>query len=211
MIKILITSDFSPIRKTGPNIKAREECIELLKQGYFNALSLSNNHIMDHGEKGLLSTMRLCKNNIDFFGAGRNLEEASQIFIKTIKDKKCAFINISEDEFSSAQNDSAGANPLNPLKNYYSIKTAREKADYVIVIIHEGHEGYSLPSPRMMETCRFFIDSGVDFECFGSRLYRSLRLRKYFPSLLSKREKLRLINLLHCKSHRDLAIESLKL
>lgn len=55
-----------------------------------------------------------------------------------------------------------GANPLNPICQYYSIKEANSNADYVVVIVYGGHEHYQLPSPRMQETYRFFIDAGAD-------------------------------------------------
>ena len=41
------------------------------------------------------------------------------------------------------------------------IAEAKKKADYVIVIVHGGIEGYPLPAPRMQEWYRFFIDSGA--------------------------------------------------
>ena len=44
----------------------------------------------------------------------------------------------------------------------------------------------------------------------SSKIYRSLRNRKYLPSFLSKKRKLLLLNLIRCESHRDLLIESLK-
>ncbi len=56
----------------------------------------------------------------------------------------------------------AVANPLKPILQYYAIKEAKEKADYVLVIVHGGHEMHQLPSPRMQEIYRFFIDSGAD-------------------------------------------------
>ena len=51
---------------------------------------------------------------------------------------------------------------MNPVQQYYAIKEAKEKADYVLVIVHGGHEHWQLPSPRMVETYRFFIDAGAD-------------------------------------------------
>ena len=39
---------------------------------------------------------------------------------------------------------------------------ARNNADYVIVIVHGGHEFYQLPSPRMQKLYRHFIDLGAD-------------------------------------------------
>lgn len=153
----------NPIIKIGPNLKVREECVKALTYADFSLITLSNNHILDQGESGLNSTLDLCKQNgINYLGAGRNLKEASQPQVKEIKNKKFAFLNFSEIEFSTATLKEAGSNPLNPVKNFYDIKEARKKADYVIVIVHGGHEGYCLPSPRMVDTYRFFIDSGAN-------------------------------------------------
>jgi len=158
-----LTGIKNPIPKNGPNLRAEEESIKALSYGKFNLLTLSNNHILDQGEQGLLSTIQLCeKNNIDFVGAGKNLEGAVKIFFKVIKNKRFAFLNFSENEFSTAGKDTAGSSPLNPVINFYNIRLARKEADYVIVIIHGGHEGYPFPSPRMVETYRFFIDAGAD-------------------------------------------------
>ena len=84
------------------------------------------------------------------------------ILYKEIGDKKLAVINCCEHEFSIATETTAGSNPLNPISQYYAIKEAKEKADYVLVIVHGGHEHYQLPSTRMQETYRFFIDVGAD-------------------------------------------------
>ncbi|MBN1185886.1 MAG: CapA family protein [Bacteroidales bacterium] len=318
----------NPIDKTGPTIRANEKCIEILKYGNFNLVTLSNNHIMDHGKPGLVSTIHLCQENqIECLGAGSNIEEASEIWYKKIKNSRIAILNFSEMEFSTAEEFLPGSNPLDPIKNFYSIRLAKENADYVIIIIHGGHEGYQLPSPRMVKTYRYFIDCGADlvvghhphcfsgyekykdkmihyslgnfifddelsinqswnfgyaikviinnskvfseiipykqcngipgvfmlnenerikfeneiqnhskiihseymlkerwkehikklkneyilqFECFDFWLYEALRSRRYIPSPLSKRKRLRLLNMLRCQSHRDIAIESLK-
>ena len=158
-----LVNEKNPIAKIGRNLIAKEECIEALKFGKFNLVTLSNNHILDQAASGLVSTIQLCKkNDIDYIGAGKNLEEASKILFKQIKNKRIAFLNFSENEFSSAEIDQAGSNPLNLVKNYYNIKSARDQADFVVAIIHGGHEGYSLPSPRMVESYRFFIDAGAD-------------------------------------------------
>jgi len=158
-----LTHKRDPIPKVGPDLFVGEDCIHALKYANFSLVTLSNNHILDQGEAGLLSTIELCKqNNIDYVGAGKNPGEASLPLIKEIKNKKFAFLNFSEHEFSTATDNKAGSNPLNPVKNYYDIRSVRGKADYLIVIIHGGHEGYPLPSPRMVDTYRFFIDAGAD-------------------------------------------------
>jgi len=157
-----LTTESKSIYKTGPAIKASPKTINALKFAGFNLLTLANNHIMDFGEKGLIETLNLCKaNEIDFVGAGKDLMEASSIFYKEIKGKKLAFINISENEWSTTNGSDPGANPMNPITNYYSIKEAGRNADFVFVIVHGGHEMYQLPSPRMKQFYRFFADAGA--------------------------------------------------
>jgi poly-gamma-glutamate capsule biosynthesis protein CapA/YwtB (metallophosphatase superfamily) len=154
-----LTNCNKPIVKTGPALKSSPNTIYALKHAGFNLLTLANNHIMDYGEKGLADTIQLCrKNNISTIGAGSNLNEASKFFYQEVKGIKLAFLNFTENEWSTTNGKEPGANPLNPIINHYAIKIAKEKADFVFVIVHGGHEMYELPSPRMKETYRFFID-----------------------------------------------------
>lgn len=158
-----LTNNGTPIKKTGPNLKAGKECVGVLKYGGFRLVALANNHIMDQGTEGFNETIdSLTKNNIAYVGAGKNLEDASRIFYFEEKGVKIAFLNFCENEYSIAEKDKPGALPLCPVQNYYKIDEARKNADFVVVIIHGGHEGYSLPSPRMVETYRFFIDIGAN-------------------------------------------------
>ena len=157
-----LTLEREKIEKTGPNLKAPEKAIESLVFAGFNLVTLANNHIMDYGCEGLKSTIDCCKkSNIDFVGVGSDLSQARKPFYKTINDIRFAFINFCENEESTTSGKTPGANPLNPITNYYDIQKAKVNAHYVIVIVHGGHEFYSLPSPRMQETYRFFIDSGA--------------------------------------------------
>ena len=152
-----------PIEKLGPNLKCSERGVNALKWAGFDCVTLANNHSMDYGEEGLKNTLEACsKCSIDTVGAGLNLQEASKVFYRKFENKTLAIINSCEHEFSIATDQSGGSNPLNPIQQYYSIKEAREKADYVMVIVHGGHEHFQLPSLRMKETYRFFIDAGAD-------------------------------------------------
>ena len=152
-----------PIAKTGPNLKAHPDCINGIKFGGFNIVALANNHIMDFGKQGLADTINACdKNNIRYVGAGQNINEASKPLYLTIKKTKIAIVNFCENEWSIATENKAGANPLNPVKNYYQIKEAKDKSDFVLVIVHGGHEQYKYPSPRMVNTYRFFADCGAN-------------------------------------------------
>ena len=157
-----LTSSTDRILKDGPSIKASVEMIEALKYARTDVACLANNHILDFGTRGLLDTINLCdKNGIKTVGAGKNLADASQVLYLSVKNKTIAIVNITQHEFSIALKDRAGANPLNPVQNFYSIREARKNSSIVLVIVHGGNEEYPLPSERVVDTYRFFADIGA--------------------------------------------------
>lgn len=159
----IVEDGVKSISKCGPNLRCTSEAAEAVKYAGFTGVTMANNHILDYGIEGLNKTIACCKSiGLDIVGVGDNLLEAGNILYLNKDDKTLAIINCCEHEFSIATNESPGANPLNPIHQFYSIKEARTKADYVIVIIHGGHEFCPLPSPRMQETYRFFVDAGAD-------------------------------------------------
>lgn len=152
-----------PITKTGPNLRCSKNGLKAVKWAGFDGVTLANNHFNDYGESGIKKTLMACKEiGLDTVGGGTNLAEAAHILYKKVCGKQLAIINCCEHEFSIATENRAGSNPLNPIQQYYAIKEAQSKADYVLVIVHGGHEHYQLPSPRMQETYRFFINAGAD-------------------------------------------------
>lgn len=166
----IITNSVTPtsLTKCGPNLSGTPDAVEALKYAGINCCTLANNHILDQGEQCCIDTREyLLKNGIDVVGAGANLKEAEQILYKSIKGIKFGIVNCCEHEFSIATTDSAGAAPLNTIRQYNQIKEARKNCDFVIIITHGGHEHFQLPSLRMQETYRFFIDVGADIVVNG--------------------------------------------
>lgn len=159
----IVEKEIKPIKKLGPNLQCNRKGLEAVKYAGFNCVTLANNHFLDFGKEGVENTIAtLDALNIDHVGGGLNMSEASRILYKVIEGQRLAIINCCEHEFSIATESSAGSNPLNPIQQYYAIKEAKSKADYVLVIVHGGHEHFQLPSLRMVETYRFFIDAGAD-------------------------------------------------
>ena len=160
----LVLSDAKPIRKTGPNLKCTTtKVLDALKWAGFDGVTLANNHFRDYGNSGVYDTLENCKKiGLDTVGGGKDIKEASHVLIKQIKNQSVGIINICEKEYSIATEEKGGSNPLDVVKNYYQIRELKEKCDYVVVITHGGIEHYSLPTPRMQETYRFFVDAGAD-------------------------------------------------
>lgn len=176
----IVVGDKKPIFKCGPNLKGTPQSVDAIKFAGFKCATLANNHILDYGPEALLDTKRLLEESgMDTVGAGESISGSEKTLYKEIGGKKIAIINCCEHEFSIVTTHSPGANPLNPIRQYYSIQKAKKRADYVLVIVHGGHEHWQLPSPRMVELYRFFIDCGADAvvnhhqHCYsGSEVYQ---------------------------------------
>ena len=151
------------IYKTGPHLKADASIFGFLRQLNVGVVTLANNHILDYGEKGLRQTLDTCgREGVLTVGAGMSLAEASAPLILEKSGIKVAIVNFCENEWSTASSTAAGANPMDFVDNLGQIRKARGMADFVIAVVHGGHERYNLPSPRMAKTYRFYAENGAD-------------------------------------------------
>ena len=150
------------ITKSGPHLHQKEGILTQLKNLNSGLVTLANNHIMDYGPDGLQSTLLACKRQaIRTVGAGLSIDEARQPFTMEARGKKIAVLNFTEHEFSIATSIKPGANPFDIAESSRQIIAAKQNHEYVIVIIHGGHEHYSLPSPRMVAQYRFLAEMGA--------------------------------------------------
>lgn len=159
-----LTNTSAPIKKSGPCLKADCGCINGLKAMGIHAVTLANNHIMDYGNNGLANTEQLLKEHgIQYFGAGKNLNNASRHLIYKLKNgKKIGFYGCAEHEFSIANETESGANPFDPLESLDHISEIKKNCDYVIVLYHGGKEYYRYPSPYLQKVCRKMVEKGAD-------------------------------------------------
>ena len=159
----IVEAGYTPIPKCGPNLHCSQKAAEAIKYAGFTCATLANNHILDFGADGLRKTVECCKTvGLDVVGVGENLDDAAKVLYLEKDGRRLAIVNCCEHEFSIATDTQAGSNPLNPVRQWYQIREAKANADYVLVIVHGGHEHFQLPSPRMTKTYRFFVDAGAD-------------------------------------------------
>lgn len=159
-----VTNSSSPILKTGPNLKSHQDSVaEVFQALNVHVATLANNHLMDYGGQGVADTLAFCKKQeVKTVGGGMNLQEASKTLYVDSPEGKIAIVNFAENEWIAATPDRAGFNPMDVIDNTKQIQEAKSNADYVIVIIHGGHEYYNLPSPRMQKQYRFYAEQGAD-------------------------------------------------
>lgn len=176
-----ISGKLKGISKIGPVLSTPPDAMRIVKEIGFDCVTLANNHIRDLGGQGIENALEVARQNgIVTVGAGSTKEEAELPLFIEIDGIKLAIINFCENEFSTlARPCEPQANSYSLVDVFYQIKEAKSHADFVILIIHAGHEGYPLPSPRMKKDFRFFVDAGANAvichhaHCFtGYEVYR---------------------------------------
>ena len=162
-LEVPLTENASPIKKSGPHLIAKTSAVAGYKMLGADLMTLANNHILDQGAAGLLSTMdALTKNGIGFVGAGENVSLAKKPFLFEVKGRRYGVYACAENEFSIATDELAGANPYDPLYSFDDVFDLKKECDFVIVLYHGGKEYYPYPSPLLQKRCRRFIEKGAD-------------------------------------------------
>lgn len=170
-----LCDEFAPIKKVGGNLCAPTMCVNGIKAMGIDLVGIANNHIMDQGKRGLLSTIStLKKENIQYVGAGENKEIAGKPVFFESNGKTIGLYACTEHEFSIAEENSPGANPLDLLNLADIITDIKAKCDYLIVLYHGGKEYYPYPSPELQKVCRKIVEKGANLvicqhsHCLGS-------------------------------------------
>ena len=162
-LETAITDKDTPIKKTGPNLRAPLNTAMALKDAKITDLVLSNNHIFDYGKAGIKDTFaEIEKYGFGHTGFGENELDARKNMIVCDGNKAVAIIAVCEHEYTYALENRMGARGFDPYDTMEDIENAKKSADYVIVIYHGGAEGCRYPSPRLVKACRTMVKHGAD-------------------------------------------------
>lgn len=153
----------TPIAKCGPCLRAETQTVSGLKSFGVDFFTLANNHILDQGAEGLLSTVQTLETaGIAYAGVGNTPEEAARAHLVTVEGKTLGVYCCAEHEFTIVSDDAPGANPYDPLESFDHVRSLRPQCDYLIVLYHGGKEYCRYPSPGVRKMCRKFVDCGAD-------------------------------------------------
>jgi hypothetical protein len=147
-------------------LRGAPEWARVLKSAGIEVVSLGNNHLMDYGGEGLLSTTKALNDaKIKYLGAGKNSEEAYAPVVLEVKGMKIAFLARTVVVVSSpsyAGPEQAGVGQLDIQEVRESIRACKQQADKVVLLIHWGIEEYAYPSPEQRRLSKDLMNAGVD-------------------------------------------------
>jgi|LSQX01.1.fsa_nt_gb poly-gamma-glutamate synthesis protein (capsule biosynthesis protein) len=121
---------------TGSHLRMLSDTnMPYLHQLKIDAVTMANNHILDYGYKGVKDTFKeLVDHKIKYIGAGNDLTEARKPLSLHKDGMKIAILNFCENEWSIAEDDSPGANPMDVIDNTNQIREAKASLDNVMSI-----------------------------------------------------------------------------
>lgn len=163
-LECALTESDTPIRKCGPNLRAKPVSAQVLKALDFTVIGLSNNHVFDFGCPGFDDTMKTLDDwGITYTGVGKDENDARKPCFIKVCGKTVAFLCVAEHEYSYALPDREGVWGFDPFDTMEDITEAKKNADYVIVVYHGGKEQCRYPSPRLRKACQAMVRAGADF------------------------------------------------
>jgi poly-gamma-glutamate capsule biosynthesis protein CapA/YwtB (metallophosphatase superfamily) len=168
--------------------------LQYLEEAGFHYLTLTNNHIWDYGLEGFLDTLKLMERSpIASSGAGRDLSEASEPWLKELGNTTFAILSIGafpreRNGFDGKATASAGdekpgilfidRGAREAMKNHFSGDS------FNILYVHGGHEWWNSPGDEYEKLYRSFVDLGADL-IIGSHPHVLQRMEAYKGSLIA--------------------------
>lgn len=153
-----------------PHFNSPVEIGYLLKDMNVDIVNIANNHIMDHGEKGILTSIKNWeKIGLPYVGAYKSIADQETLRILHKNGLRICFLSYTK---------SVGAKKRPGTKGYLANKyddvgvkwlrriidrIKREKlADVIVMSIHFGKEYQMLPTSYQLETSNNIADAGAD-------------------------------------------------
>ena len=158
----------SPMPSKAYTFRANPERVAVLQEMGVDVVTLVNNHVYDYGKQALLDTFATLEDaEIDYFGAGENLEEAMKPVYYEMDGKIIALVGASRAEKYKLTPQATETEPgiLRCYDTELFLETIREadaNADFVIAVVHWGTEySYDLEEVQL-STGKEYLDAGAD-------------------------------------------------
>lgn len=149
-----------------PTFNAPEILGQNLKDIGVDVLTTANNHCMDKGNSGLVSTLNFLDNyGIAHTGTARNENEQNTILIKDVNGIKIAFLSYTygTNGITIPSDKPYSVNLIDKELIKKHIASAKEQnVDVICVSMHWGIEYKLKPNSTQKELANFLFDNGVD-------------------------------------------------
>ncbi len=151
--------------KQGTHFSGKPDLTRIFVNGGIDWMSLANNHIRDYGATGVMNTLKtLDAYGIKHAGAGANLKQAAKPSYLKVKGQTVAIVSCVTIAvgYVQATRTSPGALPCKSKEAFDAIRTARKRADILIVFPHWGIEFSRSRAAYQEQLAKRWAGMGVD-------------------------------------------------
>ncbi len=149
-----------------PSFNTPEQLADNLKKIGFDVVSTANNHCMDTGYTGLVSTLQyLDKADLSHTGTYSSEEDSKKILIKDVKGVKIAFLSFTygTNGIPVPKAKSYAVNFLDEETISEQLKLAKkENPDIICVSMHWGIEYQTTPNATQRKWADYLFENGAD-------------------------------------------------
>jgi len=162
----IISDDYEP--DTYPSFCTPTEMARDMIALGFDAFSVSNNHVLDKGEAGLISTLKFWRETYPdnpVYGAYLNDEDMNNIRTFTVNGIKFAFLGYTEHTNGRSLPADSECRVVYMSEEELieqQVKRAAQTADCVVVSVHFGIEVSNIVTDQQKEFSRKLADWGAD-------------------------------------------------
>lgn len=141
---------------------------EALRAAGIDAVSVANNHSMDHGRSGLADTVTAVRAaGLGTFGAGRDAGEAFTPWRTEVRGVRIAVFGFSQvhdlaDSWAAGPRRAGIAMAFDTERAVHAVTAARADSDLIVVMPHWGVEGDSCPSREQQDFAGRMARAGAD-------------------------------------------------
>ncbi len=168
-----ISNNGTPIDKS--NLYCGEEALEYLEEFKIDVAVLSNNHIHDLGDEGIVRTVRLLDDaGIKPVGAGETISEASQPCWLSDDVALFGYCQTDADYLTQVQpatDSQPGVNPLSKRKVRKDLRKLPDKSS-CIIYIHWGRENVWFPPSENIKVARELLQEEKVEGIVGTHAHR---------------------------------------
>lgn len=151
-------------RSRGRRFLAFQDASQVIQKWSPGFATLATNHILDAGEKGLIDTIEsLNQEGFIIVGAGQTTEEIAKPLFWETGEGRLAIVNWVFPETHPEWMAVPGPNCWpGPEKAKETLEQVRDKADWVMVVVHWSDELFSYPRPEDRATAWKLAQMGAD-------------------------------------------------
>lgn len=157
-----------PLEGKKYTFRGKPSNVSIYQEMGIDIVDLANNHCYDYGDQAFLDTIETLKNaDIEYMGAGKDIEEASRPVYYIIEGRKIAYVAATRAEKNIKTPEATSSEPgvlrcYDPAAFIDVIKEADKNADIVIANLHWGTEDCHWLEDVQPETAHQYIDAGAD-------------------------------------------------